>query len=65
MEAVDPDANESEALRLDDLTTENRVDEVSIYGSINITRDKRVRFSIADIQIRFSGDSNVSCLLII
>jgi len=41
METIDPFANESESLQLDDLTIENRVDKVSIYGSIKITRDRR------------------------
>ncbi len=41
METIEPFANESEALQIDDLTIENRVDKVSIYGSIDITRDKR------------------------
>lgn len=41
METIDPFANESEALQLDELTIENRTDRVSIYGSIDITRDKR------------------------
>jgi hypothetical protein len=41
METIDPFANESESLRLDDLTIENRTDKVSLYGSIDITRDKR------------------------
>ncbi len=38
---VDPFANESESLQIDELTIENRTDKVSIYGSIDITRDKR------------------------
>jgi hypothetical protein len=41
METIDPFANESEALQLDELTIENRTDRVSLYGSIDITRDKR------------------------
>ena len=41
METIDPFANESEALQIDDLTIENRTDKVSFYGSIDITRDKR------------------------
>jgi hypothetical protein len=41
METIDPFANESESLQIDDLTIENRADKVSIYGSIDITRDKR------------------------
>jgi hypothetical protein len=40
METIDPFANESESLQIDDLTIENRTDKVSIYGSIDITRDK-------------------------
>jgi hypothetical protein len=41
METIDPFANESESLQIDDLTIENRTDKVSMYGSIDITRDKR------------------------
>ncbi len=41
METIDPFANESESLQIDDLTIENRTDRVSIYGSIDITRDRR------------------------
>ena len=40
MATIDPFANESESLRIDDLTIENRTDKVSLYGSIDITRDK-------------------------
>ena len=36
-----PYANESDSWQLDDLTIENRLDRVSIYGSIEITRDKK------------------------
>jgi hypothetical protein len=35
-----PFRNESESLQIGDLTVENRIDRVSIYGSIDITRDK-------------------------
>jgi hypothetical protein len=35
-----PFANESESIQLGDLTIENRTDRVSIYGSIDLTRDK-------------------------
>jgi hypothetical protein len=41
METIDPFANESESLQIDDLTIENRTDKVSFYGSIDITRDQR------------------------
>lgn len=35
-----PFRNESECLRIGDLTIENRIDRVSLFGSIDITRDK-------------------------
>jgi hypothetical protein len=41
METIDPFANESESMQISDLTVENRIDKVSLYGSIDITRDKR------------------------
>ena len=37
---INPFQNESDALQLGDLTIENRVDRVSFYGSLDITRDK-------------------------
>ncbi len=37
---ISPFANESEALEIGDLTIENRTDRISIYGSIDLTRDK-------------------------
>ena len=38
--AFKPFANESDALDLDGLNIENRVDRVSIYGDIDLTRDQ-------------------------
>jgi hypothetical protein len=35
-----PYQNESDCIQIDELTIENRVDRVSIYGSINLTKDK-------------------------
>lgn len=35
-----PFANESDCLQIGGITIENRVDRVSIFGSIDITRDK-------------------------
>lgn len=35
-----PFANESDCLQIGGLTIENRVDRVSIFGNIDITRDK-------------------------
>jgi hypothetical protein len=37
----DPFANESDSLEISGMTIENRVVKVSIYGSIDITRDKK------------------------
>jgi hypothetical protein len=37
---INPFRNESECLQVGALTVENRVDRVSIFGSIDITRDK-------------------------
>ena len=36
-----PYENESESLQIADLTIENRTDRISIYGSLDITRDKQ------------------------
>ena len=37
---INPFKNESDCLQIGSLTVENRVDRVSIFGSIDITRDK-------------------------
>lgn len=37
---ISPFANESESLSIGGLTVENRVDRVSVYGSIDFTRDR-------------------------
>jgi hypothetical protein len=37
---ITPFANESEALGIDELNIENREDRVSIYGSLDVTRDQ-------------------------
>jgi hypothetical protein len=37
---ISPFANESESLGIGDLTVDNRTDRVSIYGNIDLTRDK-------------------------
>ena len=40
MDTIQPFANEAESLQIDELTIENRLDRISIYGNIEITRDK-------------------------
>jgi hypothetical protein len=37
---ISPFANEFESLGIGDLTIENRTDRISIYGNIDLTRDK-------------------------
>jgi hypothetical protein len=41
MPTIDPYANESESLGIGGLTVENRTDRVSVYGSLDLTRDKQ------------------------
>jgi hypothetical protein len=38
---IEPFANESDSLGVGGLTVENRTDRVSLYGSLDLTRDKR------------------------
>ena len=40
MSAFVPYANEEESLSIAELTVENRLDRVSLYGSIDLTRDQ-------------------------
>ncbi len=37
---LQPFQNESQSLSIGELTIENRVDQVELYGSLSITRDK-------------------------
>ncbi len=37
---LQPFQNESQSLSIGELTVENRVDQVELYGSLSITRDK-------------------------
>lgn len=41
METIRPFENEAESLQIDELTIENRLDRIAIYGNTEITRDKR------------------------
>lgn len=40
MADLQPFQNESETLRIGELTVENRTDQLEMYGSLNITRDQ-------------------------
>lgn len=38
---IQPFQNEEESVTISELTVENRLDRVSVYGSVDITRDKQ------------------------
>jgi hypothetical protein len=40
MSSIKPYQNEEESLAIGELTVENRLDRVSVYGSIELTKDK-------------------------
>ncbi len=40
MSALKPFENETDSLAIDELTIENRVDQLELYGSLSITRDQ-------------------------
>lgn len=40
MTTIKPFQNEAESIAIDDLTIENRLDRVELYGSLQITKDK-------------------------
>lgn len=41
MKKITPFANEADSVGIGDLTIENRTDRVSVYGSIDLTRDRQ------------------------
>ncbi len=47
---IKPFSNESECLQIGDLTIQNRVDRVSVYGSLDITRDKKGLAAARDLK---------------
>jgi hypothetical protein len=46
-----PYANESDTFQLDDLTIENRLDRVSIFGSLDITCDQEGLIKAKELQL--------------
>ena len=40
MSKINPFKNEEESVQIGDLTIENRLDRVELYGSLHITKDK-------------------------
>ena len=40
MAKMKPFENEEEAIQIDDLTIENRLDRIQMYGSVHLTKDK-------------------------
>lgn len=39
-DTLKPFENESDSMSIDEMTVENRIDQLEIYGSLSITRDK-------------------------
>jgi heptaprenylglyceryl phosphate synthase len=39
--SIDPFANEEEVITIEELLIENRLDRISIHGSVDITKDKQ------------------------
>lgn len=48
--AIQPFQNEEEVIIISELTIENRLDRVSIYGSVDITRDKQGLEYVLDLK---------------
>jgi hypothetical protein len=46
-----PFQNEEETFKIDQLTVENRLDRVQIYGSVDITRDKIGLGRVKELQV--------------
>lgn len=40
MSSFTPYQNEEQSLAIDELTVENRLDRISVYGAVELTRDK-------------------------
>lgn len=40
MSTIKPFQNEADSIMIDDLTVENRLDRVALYGSLQITKDQ-------------------------
>lgn len=40
MPSIKPYQNEEESIAIDELNVENRLDRISVYGSIDLTKDK-------------------------
>jgi hypothetical protein len=48
--AIQPFQNEEEVVTISELTIENRLDRVSVYGSVDITRDKQGLEYVLDLK---------------
>jgi len=55
MRKIKPFANERDSLEINGLIIENRIDRVSVYGSITITRDKKGLKAARKIAVIFSS----------
>jgi hypothetical protein len=66
MSSIHPFQNESEVVTFDSLTIENRTDRVTIYGNIDVTRDKaglasarQLRQILDDVVRTLEAESNL------
>lgn len=62
-EKIKPFQNESQVIQIDNLTIENRTDRISIYGNLDICRDKEgqlkaeiLKILFEDITLFFQGE---------
>lgn len=53
--SIAPFANESDAISIGGLSIENRTDRISIYGSIDITRDQTEQAHAEQLQALFDA----------
>ncbi len=60
MTDISPFQNESETLQIGEMTVENRIDQLELYGSLAITRDK-AGLQMA-LQLKAVIDAAVACL---
>lgn len=52
---IQPFANEAESVQIAGLTIENRTDRVSMYGSIDITRDRQGLTNAETLKVILDG----------
>lgn len=66
MPELQPFQNESETLQIGELTIENRIDQLELYGSLAITRDKaglqqalRLKALLDDVVVHLQNEKDL------